>query len=372
MVNEGVHSLFTIRHSPWTIHPQKKATMNSRLLPVGLIALLVVAGCRSNAQPVQTTPPTPVRIAQVTRQARTVPIRTSGRLAPKTQMQLSFKIGGLIDRFLVDEGSRVRAGRLLARLDMAEIDAQMQQAQSSFAKAERDAARMEALYRDSVATLEQLQNTQTAMEVTQSSLRIARFNRRHAEIYAPADGHVLRRLAEVHELVTPGEAVLVFGAAQGWVVRVGLSDRDVVKLRANDKAELHFDAYPDQAFEGWVSEIAEAADPTGGTFEVEVSVADATALLKAGFIARVDLFPSDAEPLFIIPIEALVEGDGREGIVYAVSDTAHIARRTPIRIAQILDDEIAVTAGMESATAVVIDGAPYLADGARIEVVRGQ
>ena len=118
-----------------------------------------------------------------------------------------------------------------------------------------------------------------------------------------------------------------------------------------------------------VSEIAEAADPTSGTFEVEVSVADADRLLKAGFIARVDLLPSDTEPLFFIPIEALVEGDGRDGIVYAVEPASQTARRMPVRIAEILGNEVAVTAGLDSVAAVVTEGAPYLSDGARIQVV---
>ena len=349
--------------------------MNTRLtapLPAIFLVLLVVAGCSTKAQPAQTLPSTPVRTATVTHEERALPIRTSGRLAPKTEMQLSFKTGGLIDRFFVDEGSRVRAGQLLARLDMAEIDAQVQQAQSSFDKARRDTDRMTSLYRDSVATLEQLQNTQTALDVAQSGLRIARFNRMHSEIRAPEAGRVLRRLAEANELVTPGKTVLVLGAAQGWVVRVGLADRDVVKLRLGDRAALQFDAYPERTFEGQVSEIAEAADPASGTFEVEVTVADADGLLKAGFIATANLFPSDLEPLFFIPIEALVEGDGRDGIVYVVHENTEVARRVPVRIAQILDREVAVTAGLDSAAAVVTDGAPYLTDGAPITVVVGQ
>ena len=340
-----------------------------KTLSIALLAVLVIAGCRTDARPAQVISSTPVRTAEVTQGVRALPISTSGRLAPKKQIQLSFKTGGLINKFYVDEGSRVKAGQLLARLDMSEIDAQVQQAQSAFDKADRDVARMEALYQDSVATLEQLQNTQTAREVAGSGLSIARFNRQYSEIRAPASGRVLRRLAEVNELVSTGEAVLVFGAAQGWVVRVGLADRDVVKLTLGDTATLHFDAYPDQPFEGWVSEIAEAADPMNGTFEVEVSVNDDAGLLKTGFIARVDMFPSDTRALHFIPIAALVEGDGRDGVVYAVAPESEVARRVPIRIADILDDEVAVSAGLDSVATVITEGAPYLTDGARIQVV---
>lgn len=335
-----------------------------------LIFILILAGCNSSAQSPQPVPTTAVRTADVIHEARSLPIRTSGRLAPKAEIDLSFKTDGLIRQFLVDEGQAVRAGQLLAQLDLSEIEAQVQQAESALEKSARDAERVAALHRDSVATLEQLQDSRTAVSMARSALTIAAFNRQHSEICAPADGRIMRRLAEANELVTPGEAVLVLGAAQGWVVRVGLPDRDVVKLHLGDEATLHFDAYPGQSFTGRVTEIAEAADPTSGTFEVEISVVDAEGLLKSGFIARVDLYPATGDSLYFIPAEALVEGNGRDGIVYAIDESSTTARRIPVRIAHLLNDEVAIAEGLEDVRQVVTAGAAYLADGAQVQIVR--
>lgn len=345
-----------------------------RIIPIAavpvVVVLVILAGCSSNAQPVQQVSNTPVRTAEVAHEIRSLPIRTGGKLSPKTQIQLSFKTGGLIEQIYVDEGDRVKAGQLLARLDMAEIDAQVQQAQSSFEKSKRDADRMDALYRDSVVTLEQLQNTQTALDVSQAALRIANFNRKHSEIRAPSDGRILRRMVEANELVTPGKSVLELGASRGWVVRAGLADRDIVKLKLGDLASLRFDAYPGQSFSGWLSEIAEAADPMTGTFEVEVTVEDTQGFLKAGFITQIDLLPSNQEPFFYIPIEALVDGDGMDGVVYVLDEETTRVHKTPVRIAHILQDTLAISSGLETVTAVVTDGAAYLSDGIAVDVVQ--
>ena len=86
----------------------------------------------------------------------------------------SFKTGGVIAKTMVSEGQNVKKGQLLARLNLAEIDAQLSQANEAANKAERDLTRARRLLADSVATLEQVQNASTALEV-------AKKNRGHPE-----------------------------------------------------------------------------------------------------------------------------------------------------------------------------------------------
>lgn len=348
--------------------------MKRSLLPLLLIAgsTILWVGCQTQAQTASEINTIAVKTADVVQEARVLPISTSGRLTSKAEVSLSFKTPGFIETIFVDEGARVQQGQLLAKLDLAEINAQVQQAEAGFAKAQRDLDRVEALYRDSVATLEQFQDAETALEIATSALEIASFNQTHSEIRAPANGRILRRMAEDNELVNPGQPILTLGSSkEGWVVRVGLSDRDVVKLRLNDTANLHFDAYPSSVFSGNITEVAEAADPMTGTFEVEITITDPAHVLKSGFIARVDLMPSEQEPFYLIPIEAVTEGNGKDAIIYAAERTgdAYTARRYPVRIAHILNDEVAIQTGLENIASVVTEGAPYLADGSPIRIV---
>ena len=310
-----------------------------------------------------------VYVAPIEKRDQPLPIRTSGRLSSKAEVRLSFKIGGIVERMFVDEGRSVRSGAVLARLNLAEIDAQVVQATSGLDKAKRDFDRVEGLFKDSVATLEQFQDAQTGLDIAEANVRIAEFNRKHAEIKAPASGRILRRMAEQDELVNPGQPVFVFGSSQtGWVARVGLADRDIVKIALGDSANLVFDAYPDEVFKGWVTEVADAADPMSGTFEVEVAIQDPDRVLKSGFIARVDLFPSQGESYLYIPVEALVEGDGREGIVYVYDQTSQQAKKVAVQIARVLETELAVASGLESYDRVVTEGASFLRGDGPVQV----
>jgi RND family efflux transporter MFP subunit len=347
-----------------------------------LIGAVVLTGCRSgsngaSAQPAERAGPdaVPVRTAPVVQEARALPIRTGGRLARKAEMSLSFKIGGFVETIRVDEGDRVRQGQVLARLDLDEINARVRRAEASLDKAERDLRRAKALYADSVATLEEKQNAETAVEVAAATLREARFNQRHATITAPSDGRIQNRRVEEHEQVRPGDPVFEFGAdAEGWVMRVGLADKDVVKLRLGSPATVTFDAFPEEPFRARVTEIADAADPVSGTFEVELRIDDPAGRLKAGMIGSADITPTEADSLFFVPTGAIVEGDGQYGVVYAIREdpaaagadtaTVHRVERRQVRIARILGHEVAVRSGLAGTERVVVRGGAYLQDGA--------
>lgn len=312
-----------------------------------------------------------VRTAPVTQEVLALPVVATGTLGPKEEIALSFKIGGVVSRMLVDAGTTIRAGETLAALDLSEIDAAVTRAQSGAAKAERDLVRARRLYGDSVVTLAQLQDAETGAEVAHADLEAARFNRRYAVIVAPAGGVILRRQAEPGELVAPGVPVLTLGSnARGAVVRVGLADRDVVRVRRGDSAVVRFDALPNHELAGRVTEISAAAEPGTGTYAVEIALpARAAAGLASGLVGSVEIRPAGGPPATLVPIESLLEADGSAATVYALSADGSRAERRRVTISFIMGDRVAVTHGLEGVTAVITDGAAYLSDGAGVRIV---
>jgi RND family efflux transporter MFP subunit len=341
----------------------------NRLALVAVLSLIAAACTRGNAESSRSaTTPVSVRVAPVAIEAVARPVIATGTLGPKEEVSLSFKVGGVIGRVLVDEGQIVRLGDTLAVLDLSEIDAAVSRARSAAEKAERDLARAQRLYADSVATLEQTQNAQTGRDVAAAELAAAQFNRRYAVILAPSAGVILRRSAEPGELVTSGFTVLTLGSrSRGTVVRVALADRDVVRVRLGDRAEVKFDALPDRVLEGKVSEIAAAADPMTGTYRVEIAVSGATTL-ASGLVGQVEIHPGAPSPLPLVPIEAVLEADGSRAAVFALSGDGKRAERRLVTIAFRSGDRVAIAAGLEGVRAVITDGAAYLDDGSAVRV----
>jgi RND family efflux transporter MFP subunit len=337
-----------------------------RLLLLGATAI-GLAGCAPSTADKPSSPSgTPVRIDTATIRTTPLPVRVSGRLASKAEIPLSFKIDGVVDRINVDEGDAVAQGETLARLHLSEIEASVMEAESAVEKARRDLARTRRLHRDSVATLEEVQDAQTAVDVAEARLQAARFNRTYAVITAPATGRILRRHAEEGELVQPGRPVVTLGASsRGWVLRVGVAAQDVVTLRDGDSARVQLNAYPSRSFPARVTEIADAATPQTGTFDVELRVNPQNARFKSGFIGRAMISPSAAGNYVEVPIPALVRGTGRTGAVFVVDDSARARRRT-VQIARILDSTLVVSDGLAAGTPIVTEGSTRLRDGTTV------
>ncbi len=329
------------------------------------ITILSFWSCNSEQQYEQQKKIEQITITTVEELPISNPIITSGRLSSKTEVKLSFKTGGIIENIYVKEGQLVKQGDILAKLNLSEISARKDQAELAYQKAERDYQRIENLYKDSVATLENLQDAKTGLNVAKATLDIARFNLRYSSIEAPSNGKILLKLAEANEIVGQGQPLFLFGSsAEEWVVKASLTDRDIVDVELGYSGSIMFDAYPDVEFQAIVSEVGKAADPYTGTFEVELSVKSLDYQLVSGFIANVIILPPVSEKCLQIPIDALVEAEGNIGFIFVYFDGKVEKRRVKTSG---LADQICIQEGVEKGEQVVIEGAQYLKD--RDEVI---
>ena len=342
--------------------------MKTKSILVSVAALALLAACKPEyQQPVnQTDAPKPVVVEQLTASDEPIPLVVSGIISSKIEAKLSFKLGGVIQRILVEEGQKVKQGQLLAHLNLSEINAQVVQARHAVEKAKRDLERVQNLYRDSVATLEQLQDLETLLEVTSADLRIAEFNQQYARIVAPTSGKILKRFVEQGELVSSGTPILMLGShgQHAYIMRVALADRDIVKLTIGDSAHIQFDAYPGRNFPASVTEIAEAANPQTGTFEIELSLAPAELPFKSGFIGKATIYPSDQAAYFQISMNALVEGHQHKANVYLYDEQTGKAKRSELQPIHIEDNYFLVAAAdLPDSHMIITEGSAYVQSG---------
>lgn len=347
--------------------------MTARLPLLLFAATASLAGCGSDAEEAAAAPLRAVRIATVRNGPAEPPVLATGIAASRDEARLAFKVGGVIAAIEVREGDEVRAGQRLARIEAAEIDAAVAQAREALDKARRDLERGRKLFADDVVTREQLDDLGTAEAVARAQSDAARFNRRYAEITAPADGRVLARLAEPRELVQAGSPVLIVSASgSGTVLDVGLADRDALRVALGDTAEVRFDALPGRVFTAKVQEIARASDPRTGTWRCELAVDTAAAELPAfsGLIGRARIVPasSTAGTRSYLPIEALVEGDQAKARLYLFDPGTGTVKSAERSIAFVSGDEVALTEALPPGSQVVTDGAAYLRDGEAVQV----
>lgn len=315
----------------------------------------------------------PVKVMELQKQQNNATIAVSGQFTTDDEVMLSFKTGGIISSLNVKEGDAVKKGQLLASLNPTEVNAQVQQAQLSVEKAKRDYQRTKNLYADSVATLEQLQNSKTAMQQAQQQLNTASFNRQYSEIRAPKDGYILKKMANIGQQIAAGTAILqTNGAASGkWMLRVGVSDGEWSALKLNDQAIISTTAIPGQQLAGRVSRKAEGVDPVTGTFTVDLTLTGKKPdAIAAGMFGKAVITPvqhGKASETWQIPYEALLDGDGSTGYVFITNDDK-TAQKVKVTIAGIDKNTVTIIGGLEQAKSLIISGSAYLTDNSLINV----
>lgn len=342
-----------------------------RTLLFTIATIIVLASCKEK-KPVESNSSQaeviPVKLLPIKGDTNMNVINVSGSLSTEQVANLSFKIGGIIENITVKEGDKVRKGQLLATLKSAEISAQVQQAQLAYEKARRDYDRARNLYADSVVTLEQMQNAKTGLDIAQQGLQQVLFNQQYSKIYAPADGFVVQKRLNVGELASVGTTVIamnVSSAASKWILKAGLSDTDWAAIELGNKAQVTVDAFPSKHFNAVVTKKSLAADPVSGSFMVELQVDFNDMQPAVGMFGTASVNPSKPSVGFSIPYDALLEANGRKGLVF-VSDDGKTVKKVEVTIGDINNNTVSIIDGLQGHAYIVTSGSPYLNDGSLI------
>ncbi|WP_410222419.1 efflux RND transporter periplasmic adaptor subunit [Pedobacter sp.] len=351
-----------------------KAITNKRLYAIGVTAMLTSLACRhaqESKSMMNNGDVIPVKVETLQTENIKQVITVSGQFSTDDETILSFKNGGVIKKIYVKEGDAIRKGQLLAAVSENEISTQANQLKLAFQKAERDYNRAQKLFRDSVATLEQMQNAKTALDVAKQQLNAVNINVGYVEIRAQKNGYILRKIANEGQVVGPGTPVLqVNGAGQSnWILKAGLSDKQWAALKIGDRAEISTDALPGKIFNAILSRKAESIDPSNGTFGIELKVQDAAVKgLASGLFGKAKVFPTLSLTQYSIPYDALLDANENEGYIFITNDK-RTAKKIKVSLGALQQNRVVITGGLGQAKAIIVSGSAYLEDNSKIKVL---
>ena len=188
-----------------------------------------------------------------------------------------------------------------------------------------------------------------------------------ATIRSPLAGVVLEKNVEAGDLVAPQQQLFRVADTSTLVVRVGISELDVVQLSEGDSARVVLDAFPDQPIGGRIRRVFPAADPASRLVPVEVALEPGSPA-RPGFLARVEFRFDVREEVTVVPAAAVVRGQQGDAVFVVESDRAV---RRPVRVGQTYEGRIEVVDGLEPGEVVVVKGNAGLRDGAEVRSVAG-
>lgn len=283
--------------------------------------------------------------------AGTPVLTASGYVVARRKAVVSAKIQGRLAELRVEEGSVVRDGDVIARLESADYEAQIQRAKAAIARAGADLDEWrrqlhiaEGLHRESIASQDQLDAARSRVSIGEAALQQAKADLRLQEslyeftlIRAPFSGVVVKKMAEVGESVAPIPPGVNISTSSGAIValadmttlevEVDVNESNVAQLRSHQPAEVVVQAFPDRRYRAVLRQVIPTADRTRATVMVKVTILDKDKNLKPEMSANVTFLEPPKRrtgseppaPEVTIPKDAVATRAGRT-IVFEVRD----------------------------------------------------
>jgi RND family efflux transporter MFP subunit len=336
-----------------------------RLLAAGLLPAGLFVAC--GPKPAPPPPPPPSVQTMLVAPATDAPLQLRGTIAAQSRLRLGFKTGGILAAVLVQEGDRVARGQVLARLDPAEAQAQLRAALAHREKAKRDWARADRLATEGALAASARDDAKTALEAAEASLAVGQEALARMTLAAPAAGTVFQRLAEPGESIGAGNPVLLVDETGSLTVKVGVTDRDLRRLRMGQEAQLlPEDGSP--AVKGRITSLAPTPDPADGLYAAELRPAAPVRGWQPGSLIGVRFDGAIQDPALRVPLEALVHRQDRDWVFLVQEGRVKLV---PVVAGRSEGRGIVVKQGLKGGERVVTEGAYFLQDGQPVRVVDG-
>ena len=336
----------------------------------------------------------------------TVVLNASGYVTPRRRSTVAAKITGRVEEMMVEEGMKVEAGQVLARIDDADARKLLDTAQAeydvaratiaelevNYADANRTLRRIERLQGEKVSSQQDLDRAQAAVDAlkarralageqvrsARARIEVARQDVENCTVRAPFSGIAVSKDAQVGEMVSPISAgggftrtgIATIVDMESLEIEVDVNESYIAKVGIGQAVEATLDAYPDWRIPGAVRTIIPTADRQKATVKVRIAFAalDPRILpdmgVKVSFLSG-EKSVQDSQVRTLIPRQALREIEGKQ-VVFQYRE-GRLALRT-VTVGSKQASEVEVLEGISPGDTVVVSGPANLKDGQRVQV----
>lgn len=275
------------------------------------------------------------------------------------------KVGGVVEQLLVEEGQRVEAGQVLARIDDARLSLEVARAEANLARLEQEYRRNKQLHEKQLVSAEAYESLAFELDAMRADVDLARLQLAYTEIRAPFDGIVAQRHIKVGNMIELNAPVFRVTTYDPLIARLYVPERELNRLAAGQPAVVRVDALPDETFTGVIDRVSPVVDASTGTFAATVAISDSNGRLKPGMFGRVNIVHDVHDDAVLIPRAAVVVEDAKS-TVFVIRD-GHAQRQT-VQTGYANNGSIEILDGVKADEHVVIVGQNSLKDGALVAI----
>lgn len=290
----------------------------------------------------------------------------AGEVRSRVEQLLGFRIAGKISARLVDAGSPVKPGQVLARLDPVDTALNAGAAEAQRQLAEAEARRYRELKARNFVSQAALDTRETSLKAAAAQADIASNQSAYTVLKADQPGVIGQVLAEVGQVVTAGQPVYRLARQDTLEVAIAIPENRLQAVRSAGTADIVLWADDSVHYHGKLREIAAMADPQTRTYAARVTIDNIDPRVIFGMSATVRFAGTAAREALAIPLTALFQKDEKPAVwVVGPDDTIQLRR---IVIARYTDDAVEVTSGLKRGERIVTAGVHKLNEGEKIHI----
>jgi RND family efflux transporter MFP subunit len=310
---------------------------------------------------------------------------TTSTVTSEKEVTLSAQRTGRVVKLPVREGDRIKAGDLIAQLDLSEESVQtrsnLSQSKATYEEAEKNKIRAEALFDKGMIPQQDLDAAQRTHEIAKAQYRAAMADAEVKQDYSiirtPFDGVVAKKYTEVGELLLPGSQIVMIVDPESIYVLATIDEVDLGRLRPDQPVSITIDAFPGETFQGHVGRISPIV--SGGkletrTADVWVYFNEKQSKIKSGMSADVEILVMMLADVLSVPSQAVIEREGKkqiycaEGTGLKPGDVA-VAKLKSVKIGETNWSFTQITAGLSAGEYVITTPeAEGLENGAKVKL----
>jgi len=311
----------------------------------------------------------------------------SGVSKAGVETNLSFKVGGTINRLNVKVGDQIRAGQLIAVLDATDYNLQLDQTKAAYTQAEVQMQnarstydRISKLYETGSVSINDYEQAKAAYESANagvSSVRkqvqLAEQRVKYTRLRAPIAGRIANLNAEINENVMAGFTIITLSSGSDIEVTVGIPESFIAMVEEGGSVDVLFSSMAEVTFKGTISEVSYIVGSSSTTYPVTIKLENPSEDIRPGMTANVtiNLSSEDERETILVPTVAVGEEDD-ENFVYVVrmiqGDTAMVHKRI-VTVGDLTGNGFEISEGLEDGEMVVTAGISKLTDSLRVRVI---
>ena len=336
-----------------------------KYLPIAAIVMLFIQGCGNKAEQKAVEEAVPVEVTQVEKQTISENKTYSGTLEGVEQAAIVSKIAERVIDIKAQVNSYVNKGQVLIQLDRSGATSNYLQAQANYENAKKNYDRMKALYQDGAISQQQLDQAETAYEVSKANFDASKST---VDLESPINGMVTDMNVNVGDWVTPGMQLATVANTHQMILKFYVAEGEVAKINLNDSVKIYSEFDKKRAVKGKISEISRSASSDARSFQVKAKFNNTKDnWYKPGMFVNVDITLASQQNVPVVPTQAVIfEND--KNVVYKVVDKKAIPVDVKIGLTNEYFTEI--TNGLKDGDTIVTAGMNNLSDSTTVSIIK--